>query len=222
MGAAAGRAGRSAENPSPRADPGRLAARTGHAGARLHRQRQLRETPHPRRRLGTAQPAEAGSGTTGHDAERYVLTCGSSLLARFAVAEVQALSGKPVFLLDGGTSAWVAAGLPTEDGESLLASPRIDRYRRPYEGTDNPRRSDAGLSGLGVRPGGATGSRRNPRFSRAAAAATGRDGLTRKGAAGQRHCAQPVGEYNVTLRKRAVLLSGFEYVCSERTENWWR
>ena len=30
-------------------------------------------------------------------AERYVLTCGSSLLARFAVAEVQALSGKPVF-----------------------------------------------------------------------------------------------------------------------------
>ena len=77
-------------------------------------------------------------------AERYVLTCGSSLLARFAVAEVQALSGKPVFLLDGGTSAWVAAGLPTEDGESLLASPRIDRYRRPYEGTDNPREAMQG------------------------------------------------------------------------------
>ncbi len=51
-------------------------------------------------------------------AERYVLTCGSNLLARFAVAEVQALSGKPVFLLDGGTSAWVAADLPTEDGEA--------------------------------------------------------------------------------------------------------
>ncbi len=77
-------------------------------------------------------------------AERYVLTCGSSLLARFAVAEVQALSGKPVFLLDGGTNAWVAAGLPTEDGESLLASPRIDRYRRPYEGTDNPREAMQG------------------------------------------------------------------------------
>ncbi len=77
-------------------------------------------------------------------AERYVLTCGSNLLARFAVAEVQALSGKPVFLLDGGTSAWVAADLPTEDGESLLASPRIDRYRRPCEGTDNPREAMQG------------------------------------------------------------------------------
>lgn len=77
-------------------------------------------------------------------AERYVLTCGSSLLARFAVPEVQALSGKPVFLLEGGTAAWVAAGLPTEEGESLLAAPRIDRYRRPYEGTDNPREAMQG------------------------------------------------------------------------------
>ena len=31
---------------------------------------------------------------------------------------------------------WVAAGLPTRSGEHKLASPRIDRYRRPYEGTD--------------------------------------------------------------------------------------
>ncbi|MBG6290746.1 rhodanese-related sulfurtransferase [Pseudomonas nitroreducens] len=78
------------------------------------------------------------------NAERYVLTCGSSLLARFAVAEVEALSNKPVFLLDGGTGAWVAAGLPTEEGESHLAAPRIDRYRRPYEGTDNPREAMQG------------------------------------------------------------------------------
>ncbi|WP_437882057.1 rhodanese-related sulfurtransferase [Pseudomonas sp. LRF_L74] len=72
-------------------------------------------------------------------AERYVLTCGSSLLARFAVADLQALTGKPVFLLKGGTASWVAAGLPSEEGETALAVPRSDRYRRPYEGTDNPR-----------------------------------------------------------------------------------
>ncbi|TBU95684.1 rhodanese-related sulfurtransferase [Phytopseudomonas dryadis] len=72
-------------------------------------------------------------------AERYVLTCGSSLLARFVVEELRVLTGKPVYLLAGGTAAWVAAGLPTEAGERHLAVPRSDRYRRPYEGTDNPR-----------------------------------------------------------------------------------
>lgn len=72
-------------------------------------------------------------------AERYVLTCGSSALARYAVPEVQALTDAEVFLLKGGNQAWKAAGLPLETGEGTLASPRIDRYRRPYEGTDAPR-----------------------------------------------------------------------------------
>ena len=36
-------------------------------------------------------------------AQRYVVTCGSSLLARYAVPEVAALTGKPVQLLTGGT-----------------------------------------------------------------------------------------------------------------------
>ncbi|MGY4640172.1 rhodanese-related sulfurtransferase [Pseudomonas sp. TE24901] len=72
-------------------------------------------------------------------AERYVLTCGSSQLARLAVADVEALTGKPVFLLQGGTTQWIAEKLPLEEGETRLASPRIDRYRRPYEGTDNPK-----------------------------------------------------------------------------------
>ncbi|MCV4261565.1 rhodanese-related sulfurtransferase [Pseudomonas capsici] len=73
------------------------------------------------------------------DAERYVLTCGSSRLARLAVPEVEALTGRQVFLLNGGTASWIKAGLPLEHGETRLASPRIDRYRRPYEGTDAPR-----------------------------------------------------------------------------------
>lgn len=73
------------------------------------------------------------------EAQRYVVTCGSSLLARFAAPDVAALTGKPVQVLSGGTAAWIEAGLPVESGEARLASPRIDRYRRPYEGTDNAR-----------------------------------------------------------------------------------
>jgi rhodanese-related sulfurtransferase len=72
-------------------------------------------------------------------ADRYVLTCGSSKLARLAVPEVEALTGKPVFLLRDGTASWIAAGFERESGDTHLASPRIDRYRRPYEGTDAPR-----------------------------------------------------------------------------------
>ncbi|MFJ2986773.1 rhodanese homology domain-containing protein [Collimonas sp. NPDC087041] len=71
-------------------------------------------------------------------ATRYVLTCGSSLLAGYAAGDAQQLTDKPVFVLAGGTAAWIAAGLPLESGETALASPRIDRYQRPYEGTDNP------------------------------------------------------------------------------------
>ena len=41
-----------------------------------------------------------------------------------------------VVVLDGGTAAWTAAGYQIETGETRLASPPIDRYRRPYEGTD--------------------------------------------------------------------------------------
>jgi rhodanese-related sulfurtransferase len=71
------------------------------------------------------------------DTRRYVLTCGTGLLARFAVADLCALTDLPVSLLAGGTAAWAAAGLALEPGPTRLASPLIDRYRRPYEGTDN-------------------------------------------------------------------------------------
>lgn len=78
-------------------------------------------------------------------ARRYVLTCDSGLLSPFAVAELaQATEGATVQVLDGGNGAWFAAGLPAEAGEQRLASPRIDRYRRPYEGTDNPREAMQG------------------------------------------------------------------------------
>ncbi|MFT4063975.1 rhodanese-related sulfurtransferase [Paraburkholderia sp.] len=73
------------------------------------------------------------------DAKRYVVTCATNALAPYAAPEIAALTGKPVHVLEGGTSAWIRAGLPTETGDARLASPRIDRYRRPYEGTDNAR-----------------------------------------------------------------------------------
>ena len=77
-------------------------------------------------------------------ARRYVLTCGSSLLARYAVDEVARATGAEVLVLDGGNQAWADAGLPVESGEQRLASRRTDRYRRPYEGTDNPREAMQG------------------------------------------------------------------------------
>jgi len=72
-------------------------------------------------------------------AQRIVLTCGSSSLARFAAADLSRLSDTPVAVLAGGNAAWAADGRPLAPGDGQLASPRIDRYRRPYEGTDAPR-----------------------------------------------------------------------------------
>jgi rhodanese-related sulfurtransferase len=72
------------------------------------------------------------------EVRRIVLTCGSSLLATYAAADLAQLHpAAEVWVLQGGNAAWVAAGLPTAAGEQRLASGRIDRYRRPYEGTDN-------------------------------------------------------------------------------------
>jgi rhodanese-related sulfurtransferase len=70
-------------------------------------------------------------------ASRYVLTCFSGLLGYYSRDEFAALvAGAEVYVLDGGTSAWKAAGLPLEQ-EARLASEPLDRYRRPYEGTNN-------------------------------------------------------------------------------------
>jgi rhodanese-related sulfurtransferase len=90
-----------------------------------------------------AQLAEA-IGTAIAPTQRYVLTCGSSLLARYAAADLrQRLDAEgrrdvEVLVLAGGNAAWFAAGFEGESGETRLATQRTDRYRRPYEGTDAP------------------------------------------------------------------------------------
>nr|WP_244563784.1 rhodanese-related sulfurtransferase [Ensifer aridi] len=73
--------------------------------------------------------------------KRLVITCGSGALARFAAKEVESLASSEVFVLEGGTSNWIANGLPLAPGEERLASACIDRYRRPYEGTDASRKA---------------------------------------------------------------------------------
>ena len=68
-------------------------------------------------------------------ASRYVLTSTPSELALFIVAEFEILNKAEVYVLLGGNRAWIDAGLETEKGPSQLASPPLDRYKRPYEGT---------------------------------------------------------------------------------------
>lgn len=74
-----------------------------------------------------------------HSSRKRVLTCGSSLLAGYAAAELRSLGYDNIFVLNGGNQAWRTAGLSFETGETHMISPRSDRYARPYEGSDNPR-----------------------------------------------------------------------------------
>jgi len=69
--------------------------------------------------------------------EVLVLTSPDGTAAQFAAAEVAAITHAPPLVLEGGTHAWAAAGLPLETGLTLRASTPDDIYRRPYEGTDN-------------------------------------------------------------------------------------
>lgn len=72
-------------------------------------------------------------------ASAYVLVCPDGLLSGYAHAEIAALLSVPVSVLAGGMQAWKAAGLALEKGATALLSEPIDRYKRPYEGTDAPR-----------------------------------------------------------------------------------
>jgi rhodanese-related sulfurtransferase len=81
------------------------------------------------------QPALKAVGPAG----RYVVTCDSGALAPFAAEDLKTLTSLEVYVLAGGTNAWRDSSLPLAVGEERLASARIDRDRRPYEGTDAPR-----------------------------------------------------------------------------------
>jgi 3-mercaptopyruvate sulfurtransferase SseA len=67
--------------------------------------------------------------------DRYVLTSTTGELAVFAAQEIQALTKAEIVVLSGGNKAWIDAGFEVEKGGAHLASPPLDRYKRPYEGT---------------------------------------------------------------------------------------
>ena len=69
-------------------------------------------------------------------ADRYVITSSPSELSLYAAQELQALTDAELVVLEGGNAAWTKAGLELEKGPSHLASPPLDRYKRPYEGTN--------------------------------------------------------------------------------------
>jgi len=68
-------------------------------------------------------------------ANRYVLTSTTGELGLFAAQEIRGLTTAEVLVLSGGNKAWIDAGLEIEKGPIHLASPPLDRYKRPYEGT---------------------------------------------------------------------------------------
>jgi rhodanese-related sulfurtransferase len=82
-------------------------------------------------------------------ASRVVLTCPDGVMAGFAFeafskAFNEVDSRVQVLVLEGGTQSWRDAGLPLEKGPTHLISPPLDRYKRPYEGTDNAREAMQG------------------------------------------------------------------------------
>jgi len=68
-------------------------------------------------------------------ADQYVLTSTPPELASFIAEEFQAHTQAKVYVLTGGNQAWAEAGFDLEKGATHLASPPLDRYKRPYEGT---------------------------------------------------------------------------------------
>jgi len=76
-------------------------------------------------------------------ATRIVLSSPDGRLAGYAWADLRAALARhavdvPVHVLEGGNAAWQAAGFALAAEPQEWLSPDDDRYRRPYEGTDNP------------------------------------------------------------------------------------
>ncbi len=62
-----------------------------------------------------------------------ICTSPDGVLARYAAADLAALTDRPVMTLDGGTVAWNAAGLPTADGFEALTSENNDIQYKAYD-----------------------------------------------------------------------------------------
>lgn len=72
------------------------------------------------------------------------LTSPDGELALRSVPFAREWTKRPVRALAGGTDAWLREGHALEDDKHSWISPQIDRYKRPYEGTDNAREAMQG------------------------------------------------------------------------------
>jgi rhodanese-related sulfurtransferase len=66
-----------------------------------------------------------------------VLTSGDGMLARYAVAETERLTGAEVMVLAGGNEGWRDAGLSLVAGEDGLEAEPVDAHLRAYDCTTN-------------------------------------------------------------------------------------
>ena len=62
-----------------------------------------------------------------------VLTSPDGVLARLAAGQVGEASHGEIRVLDGGTDAWRAAGLPLAKDREAMADTPNDCWRRPYD-----------------------------------------------------------------------------------------
>ncbi|MFC4277741.1 rhodanese-like domain-containing protein [Achromobacter aloeverae] len=90
-----------------------------------------------RARLADSLPVIA----SGAPPREWILTCADGLLARIASAELQALTDTPVSVLEGGTAAWVAAGLPLAEGAERLSGADDDVWLRAHQRAGDTRKA---------------------------------------------------------------------------------
>ena len=67
-----------------------------------------------------------------------LLTSEDGVLASLAVADAQALTGRPVHWIRGGNAAWAAAGFPLSTSDRLADEP-LDVWLKPYERPGDPK-----------------------------------------------------------------------------------
>ena len=66
------------------------------------------------------------------DDTRILLTAPTPALARLTASDLSG-TGRKVAVVDGGTAAWKAAGLPMQSGMTAVLSEPDDSYLRPYD-----------------------------------------------------------------------------------------
>ena len=101
-----------------------------------------------RRRIAGRRRIGIGSGRIKHRRNRTRRagpageTCADGVASPYALADLQQAwsdlgVSTQVQVLRGGNAAWAQAAGALASGPSGLLAQRIDRYRRPYEGTRN-------------------------------------------------------------------------------------